>query len=82
MKRYKWMTLGLGMARMLSLAACSQQEAEETASPTPDPTTTPVQEVVVESPAASAEPGLEEERRDVTQGMLAVCFRTGGITCW
>ena len=60
MKRYKWMTLGLGMALMLSLAACSQQEAEETASPTPDPTATPVQEEVVESPAASDEPGLEE----------------------
>lgn len=55
MKRYKWMTLGLGIALMLSLAACSQQEAEETASPTPDPATTPVQEEVVESPAASAE---------------------------
>lgn len=64
MKRYKWMTLGLGMALMLSLAACSQQEAEETASPTPDPTTTPVQEEVVESPAASADPGLEEGEQE------------------
>ena len=66
MKRYKWMTLGLGMALMLSLAACSQQEAEETASPTPDPTTTPVQEELVESPAAEPEEGEEEATLTMT----------------
>lgn len=75
MKRYKWMTLGLGMALMLSLAACSQQEAEETASPTPDPTATPVQEVVVESPAASAEPGLEETEESQETLTLTASFR-------
>lgn len=52
MKKNKWMILGLGTALMLTMAACSQQEAEETASPTPDPTNTPVQEEIVESPAA------------------------------
>ena len=31
---------------------------------------------------AGAEPRLEEERMDVTQGKLALGFRTGGITCW
>lgn len=66
MKPYKWMTLGLGMALMLSLAACSRQEAEETASPTPDPTATPVQEEVMESPAVSAEPGLAETQETLT----------------
>lgn len=74
MKRYKWMTLGLGMALMLSLAACSQQEAEETASPTPDPTATPVQEVV-ESPSASAEPGLEETEESQETLTLTASFR-------
>ena len=34
MKHNKWMILGLGMALMLTMAACSEQEAEETASPT------------------------------------------------
>ena len=31
---------------------------------------------------AGVEPSLEEERMDVTQGKLALGFRTGGITCW
>ena len=75
MKRYKWMTLGLGMALMLSLAACSQQEAEETASPTPDPTATPVQEEVVESPAASDEPGLEETEESQQTLTLTASFQ-------
>ena len=75
MKRYKWMTLGLGMALMLSLAACSQQEAEETASPTPDPTATPVQEEVVESPAVSAEPGLEETEESQETLTLTASFQ-------
>ena len=75
MKRYKWMTLGLGMALMLSLAACSQQEAEETASPTPDPTATPVQEEVVESPAASAEPGMEETEESQETLALTASFQ-------
>lgn len=59
MKKNKWMILGLGTALMLTMAACSQQEAEETASPTPDPTNTPVQEEIVESPAAEPEEGAE-----------------------
>ena len=59
MKYNRWMTLGLGMALMLTMAACSGQEAEETPSPTPDPVETSAQEEVVESPAASEEPELE-----------------------
>ena len=31
---------------------------------------------------AGAEPRLVEEAMDVTQGKLAMGFRTGGITCW
>ena len=31
---------------------------------------------------AGAEPRYVEERLDVTQGKLAMGFRTGGITCW
>ena len=66
MKHNKWMILGLGMALMLTMAACSEQEAEETASPTPDPTTTPVQEELVESPAAEPEEGEEEATLTMT----------------
>lgn len=66
MKRNKWMILGLGMALMLTMAACSEQEAEETASPTPDPTTTPVQEELMESPAAEPEEGEEEATLTMT----------------
>ena len=69
------MTLGLGMALMLSLAACSLQEAEETASPTPDPTATPVQEEVVESPAASDEPGMEETEESQETLTLTASFQ-------
>ena len=31
---------------------------------------------------AEAQPRVEEEALDVTQGKLALGFRTGGITCW
>ena len=31
---------------------------------------------------AGAEPRYREDRMDVTQGKLALGFRTGGITCW
>ena len=31
---------------------------------------------------AGVEPVYQEERMDVTQGKLALGFRTGGITCW
>ena len=31
---------------------------------------------------AEAQPRVEEESMDVTQGKLALGFRTGGVTCW
>ena len=60
MKHNKWLTLGLSMALLLTMAACSQQEEEEAASPSPDPSETPVEEVV-ESPAETEETGGETE---------------------
>ena len=71
----KLFALLTALALMLSLAACSQQEAEETASPTPDPTATPVQEEVVESPAVSAEPGLEETEESQETLTLTASFQ-------
>lgn len=67
MRQNKWLVLGLSMALLLTMAACSGQEAEESASPSPDPTTTPAETTPAETdPAESAGAERDEETATLT----------------
>lgn len=61
MRQNRWLLLGLSMALVFTIAACSGQEAEESASPSPDPTATPAETTPAETTPAESGEGESEE---------------------